>query len=553
MSKPIRTRVAPKRRGKNFDNYRVFKGSVVGGTLIRSDAKVGNVQYNLRYASTADTPYLTSTLSRYNALSRMRKPIVDDMVSFFKQDSKIEQAMNNMADEIRKEETKNLQRFHSIIAPYSSLKGEAAADEVVKILNGVYRDGKTLETIMQDTIGDMIKAYYYFLDNQLAKNIEDDLVAAIINESGRVTSSLPERQSINYRNNFDTEEFFNNFNTLLDILSSAEIGVSRMTDAARPMSYMATILARAKGKTKGGGFEQKQFDMLFDKFKEIQTNLENQLNSKMEVNKAMYSQGQLAEMVMAAGMTEILKSYAKTSKDLSSSSKKVSYEIDDTLPEFVTEILADGAAKTKDFKITAGVESITVDAKQLGYKRMADAGGKLYETSMAVDFGEIFNKHIINSNQNEKAVQMYRIIVLNLVAHGEYSLKFEERQILMQAALTDKSFFDKKFLSTNGGSQGYPDLVNINGEVKRFSDVVRKMGGDSFTTKTSGAAVVGTKDTSYDPIELYAQKIRVGKMQRVPGFSEELTTPINMSELVKRIESGYFSGANPRVKFTFKV
>ena len=144
-------------------------------------------------------------------------------------------------------------------------------------------------------------------------------------------------------------------------------------------------------------------------------------------------------------------------------------------------------------------------------------------------------------------------MVLNLVAHGEYSLKFEERQILIQQALTDQSFFDKKFLSTEGASKGYPELVNINGEIKRFSDVVAKIGSDNFTTKTSGSTLVGTKDTSYDPIELYSQKIRVGKMQRVRGFAEQLTSPINMSDLVSKIESGYFSGSNPRVKFTFKV
>lgn len=550
--RPVRTRVSPSNRGSNLDNYRVFKGSVVDGTLIRTDAKVGNVKSHLKYASTLETPYMTSTSSRYNALKRMRRPITDDMINFFQKDAKIELAMKALAEEIRVEETKNLERFHKILAPNSPLSGEAAAKEVVDIMNSAYRDGKTLENILEQTVGEMVKAYYRFLDGQMSRNVEDELVEMIMSED-TVTKSLKEREDIAYRDNFDHKEFFSNFNLLLDILSEAEIGVSRASDIARPVSYMARVLARSKGKEAGGGLNQEEFNTLHEKFRKIQTNLERQIDSEVKMSRAQFSQGQLAEMVMAAGMMEIANNHAKLSQQINKDMSKTVKDINNELPDFVAEILQDGSAKTKDFSISAKGQTITVDAKQMGYKRIKDAGGKLYETTMSVDLGEIFRDNIINSNKGDRAVQMYRIMVLNLAAHGEYHLTFKERQILLQKALADKSFFDKKFYSDSGDSRGYPDLVNLNGELFRFSDIVEKMGDKDFRSKTSGSTLVGSQNTSYDPRELYAQKIREGRMERVRGFSEKLTSPINMASLVQAIEGNYFSSSNPRVKFTFKV
>ena len=567
--------ILKRNRTDTLRTIRKYKGKYVQanvvGNHIRSDAKVGNMDKYMEYASTDLTPYFVSTRSRYDAFMQGHNSKIDTVLGSYK--SPHHSPFVQLAEGIEKNEAKEIMKVFKPIWPELG-----SANEIVKKMNGLQTevDGALvkIEDIVRDAAQAVQKAFWtYRIADETARHEAEAHYGTILkdpyNFSTHRTGSIVEglEPSIGYRGDLnkirdDLISAVEMFVSIFDFVELEEGG--KANTFSKPISAMVVPLATSNWQiNKGKGVSDKKFASLMEKINEITSKVDVKLGGELDkvgINRAFFNSGQFAE-VLIAGLTAkaIEESKQKTQID----SSEIKNELENNAGKVAVSLVSDNPDdfNTIDLKMTVGMNSLGIDVKTHNQSKTEKFGGLVYESTMIIDF-KAAQKSLFSNKQRSlpaSVLKMYRAYLLNKSVNEGYTLATnKERGMYVMEYLKSNEGFDHKFKS---GKMGYPILVSINGKYFRFSEVISKLNSfDDFfadfkkqkkgVSKDSALLAGPSSLSSYgmNPEDLYMAKIAAGSKgqegqktkiaKTMPGFSNKVP---GLNEMVKRIENDYFN------------
>ena len=552
------------------------KSNVVGN-LIRSDAKVQNIDSYMSYASTDSVPYLVSTRSRYEAFMSGHNAKIGDVLNSYK--TPHYSPFVKMAEQIRKkEETEILSIFKEVWPELSS------ANDVISKLNLLEVEIRGAKVKISEIVGtaakDVQTAFFRFRDSneygraqfyQFLETAGYDPEAFTQLKHGSIVQAR--EPYIKYRKH--SENVANGLINAIDIFTLAFnfIELKEGTKASiftEPLSAMSVPLAGSNMQVKQGkGVGDAEFVRLMTKINEITEKINTTLGDatdRVGISKKWFNSGQYAEVLMV-GLLGMAVSQAMETDSVDGSGIKK--EIDRNAGKVAFSLVSDKPSEfnTIDFIMTYGNNSIGFDMKTHSDAKFKLYDGLVYESTMSVDF-KAAQESLFENRQSSlppSALKMYRAYLLNKSVNEGYTLNTnKERGMYVMEYLKSKDGLDYKFDSPE---MGYPSIVSINGKFFRFSDVIARMKNfDDFFAQfsssggkvSSTARVLGRQKLSsygFEPQELYMAKIMAGSdngkthSKRTRGFVKKVP---GLDKMITAIESDYFN-VQPKKSVDFKI
>lgn len=538
---------------QNYDEYTI-------GNHISSSAKVGNILQHMSYASTDMVPYIVSTSSRYNALAKERRNIVDDMSSSI--NDSFSGLIDILADGIAEDEEKTITGFVNALnggSKYSS------ADQALASLNeakGIF--GKLEQTVVDridKTMDSLLTVYQRFLSNPNFQGKATTMLLKKVYEGGALNLQSDKGLDIKYSESVSEKfmaEFFAGVVDVLDLLQKADFFGDDFLRLEQALTFLYSTILKTANQLEGGGISIDLFKEIDKEFHAIVKKMETDLKTTLNFKGGRYAFGFISEIMVAYAHEKVLQKIVVDAQEIEEGTDMAAEDIKQAFKkvkaELLTEIFSgkgEGAHKTSDTGYTYGGFTVKHDLKHNTKATINKHKGFVYNvTSLEVDFKEEYES-MRDGGVPNSVFQMYRILMLNMAAAQGYSLGGNpvERQMYVKHMLDDENRFIDKFmaLDTEDRLRGYPSVVSMNGYLYRFSDVVRKMSFENdFIAELapSESKKVHVRDPyPIDAAQLYMEKVNIGHGKRIEGFAETIPS---MKGMVEQIEREYFNQEKKR-------
>ena len=573
----MRTLKKDGRTKSKFSNFGVV------GNLIRSDAQVSNILKYVDTASTVETPYLITTLSRYQALVPNKTRILDQVLGSYQ--PKTDSPFTKIAKDIKEHEGKEIS---ALLGP---VWGETNPDTIVKNMNLLKVKANGTVSSIKDLVNKNRQALqnaffeYKLANKDYAKEVSDLYTMAMNDPDQFVGVKIGEvkgLEKIRYRNlgKGITKKMLEAIKVFIEVVDRVEIDIKGKDTIEKALSSMVLpLMNSSKQSVYGEGASAAEAAATLKELARVQKNFESKLDAKIGkigLNRGWFNSGNYAEVLGAGLLIEALEEQVKATEKDNFDPKKENDKLIKEGTKMAVKIVSDDDKKwkTADNVLIINGGQVGIDIKTHSQEKTEKFGGLVYESSMTVDF-KIAHKALMNSNSLPPSIfKMYRAYMLNQGLNDGYNItSIKEREMYVQEYLRSPEGLEYKFKSDglSESGNGYPYLVQINGRYHRFSDVLEKMNNredffSSMSKGNKGAIPVGkpaslskygmeTQTLYMNKIEAGAARDSLGNMigsRTIPGFSEQVK---GLKVLVNNIENDYFGteGTKKKVRFTIAL
>lgn len=535
------------RRRDSYAERRVRTYSTIDefdGNLIKNDVSIQDMSAYINMASTDTTPYLLSTYDRYVALQKDRGKIIDRALN--SGDALVEEVMKQISFKIVNHESSELKDI------IKDMHLSMTENQFVSFLNEVKASYSDFQSVVNGEIDNMIRSSQMLIsDGAKGKRATN---AAIKRFQKQNKGVIPNEALIqaSYSNTEFGDKIFHHLNEIGTILGRGEIHYNQLSRVAdHYYDFDATLYSInqrlgtytdifANSKLFDADYSKRLNSFMYSSTKDMESRFVR--NPIMKLGQNIVPPGMLVGVIASNFAAEYSNNLFNAFKN-----ERVSGTVS-------ADLIIDSFLNLKPFPNLTYDYSLEVNPK---YKTKMNASLKMpksskaqqyYNTTFEFSFGDAY-REMVKQSAGDKNLVLYRSMIMNVGMNEGYFLERKEREFLAKIYASSNTFKQASL----DGSERYPIIISLNGNLIRFSEALRKF-AEFDTVFTQGKVDLMSPQLFRGPTprELYSNKLAAGAPNhyRIAGFAEEVP---GLAQLVNSIENDYLHENKHRVRYRIKM